>query len=73
MQKVITWLKAHWQSTLFVAGLLGCAILFMFGPGWSDLANKPFWQVAWIVFCVLGFIGFAGGIYWLVTKQKKLD
>lgn len=71
MQQVITWFKSHWRSVCFTAGLVGCLILFAGGWGWSDNAETPFFQVLWIVFAILGLIGFIGGIHWFASSRKK--
>lgn len=66
-----SWFERHWRAVCFIVGLLGCLALVIGGIGWTDYAETPFWQVAWIVFAALGAIGFIGGIYWYFTSKKK--
>jgi sensor domain CHASE-containing protein len=65
----MTWLKKYWKQ-LLIAIFAGFVVLSaVSGEGWSDYANKPFWQNAWLVWQVICIVGII--VLWAIAWGGK--
>lgn len=66
------WLKKYWKQ-LLIALFAGFVVLSaVLGEGWSDYAEKPFWQNTWLkwqIVCIAG-IGILWAMAWTSKRNK---
>jgi hypothetical protein len=68
----MTWLKKYWKQ-LLIAILAGVFVVSaVSGEGWSDYAEKPFWQNTWLVvqvFCIVVIVAI-WSVSWFTKRGK---
>jgi uncharacterized BrkB/YihY/UPF0761 family membrane protein len=77
MQKVkltrSEWWKKYWKQVLTLVGAIFIVVSAVSGEGWSDYAEKGFWQNTWLVWqvvCIVAIVVF-WSIHWFGKPKKR--
>lgn len=63
------WWKKYWMDVLW-AILAGFVVVSaVSGEGWSDYAEKPFWQNTWLVWQVICIVAIV--VLWIISWTSK--
>lgn len=71
MNKVISYVKAHWRAILFALLLILSAYFAVMGWWYTDVAKKQFWWTFWDVIKYLCLVLFGFAIYWFGKQKGK--
>lgn len=71
MKKFINLVKEYPKDMLIVFAALIVGFLAVSGDGFSDLANRKFWQSAWGIVGIVCLIAWVTGIALLWNSEKR--
>jgi hypothetical protein len=68
----MTWLKKYWKDLCWLALAIFVVITAVSGEGFSDYAEKPFWQNTWLILQIacIGLIVVFWASKWFSKRGK---